>query len=133
MAGSKSDYLESKALDDWYGSGDPETIYIKLYTVAPDDTGGGTEVSTDDWTNYAAAAVTNNSTNWPAAVDGVKSNGTAVDFDVAVIVNPVTVVAAALFDPEANMLHWGTLENPKTINNGDPVYFPIGGIILVED
>lgn len=134
MAGSKSDYLENTTLDMFYGSGDPATFYIKLYTSAPDDSGGGVEVDTDDWTNYAPAEVDNDIDNWPNAVDGVKSNALVIDFGTAVIPgDPVTVVAAAIFDGSDNMYHWGLLDAPKQVNNDDPVYFPIGGIVLTED
>ena len=47
MAGF-SDYLEDKVLDRVFGGNAytaPSTLYVALYTVAPTDTGGGTEVS----------------------------------------------------------------------------------------
>ena len=47
MAGF-SDYLEDKVLDHVFGGNAytaPSTLYVALYTVAPTDTGGGTEVS----------------------------------------------------------------------------------------
>ena len=43
-----SDYLEDKVLDHVFGGNAytaPTTLYVALYTVAPSDTGGGTEVS----------------------------------------------------------------------------------------
>ena len=46
MAGF-SDYLEDKVLDHVFGGTAytaPSTLYVALYTVAPTDTGGGTEV-----------------------------------------------------------------------------------------
>lgn len=132
--GSKSDYLENAFLDAWYGSGSPASIWVALYTVAPTDAGGGTEVSTSDWTNYARIETTNNSTNWPAAVAGVKSNGVAIGFGTAIVINPTTVVAFALFDAvSGHMLHWGELTYSRTVYNGDPVFFPIGGIVIQED
>lgn len=69
MAG-KSDYLELKILDGVLGGPDfvrPATSHVALYTVAPSDAGGGTEVSGG---SYARAAVTNSATNWPAAAAG---------------------------------------------------------------
>ncbi len=134
MSGSKSDYLENKYLDDLYGSGTPASIWIALYTVAPTDAGGGTEVSTGDWTNYARVEIVNNVTNWPAAVGGIKSNGVAIGFGSAVIVTPPTVVAFALFDSVAgHMLHWGELTYSRQIYNSDPVFFPIGALTIQED
>ena len=43
-----SDYLEDKVLEHVFGGNAftaPSTLYVALYTVAPSDTGGGTEVS----------------------------------------------------------------------------------------
>ena len=43
-----SDYLENKVLGHVFGGTAytaPSTLYVALYTVAPSDTGGGTEVS----------------------------------------------------------------------------------------
>ena len=43
-----SDYLENKVLGHVFGGTAytaPTTLYVALYTVAPSDTGGGTEVS----------------------------------------------------------------------------------------
>jgi hypothetical protein len=79
MAG-KSEYLENAILDHVLGGPDytrPGTLYIALYTVAPTDAGGGTEVAGG---SYARVAVTNNSTNFPAAAGGAKTNGTLIEF-----------------------------------------------------
>ena len=59
MAGF-SDYLEDKVLDHVFGGTAytaPATLYVALYTVAPDDTGGGTEVTTTG-TAYARQTAT---------------------------------------------------------------------------
>ena len=136
MAGSKGDYLENKILDHILGGGDftrPATVYVHLYTVAPSDAGGGTEVSTGAWSNYAAVAVTNNGTNWPASSGGSKSNGVAISFGTATIVSAPTVVAFAILDVSGNFLYWGTLTADKSITNGDPVSFPIGSLVITED
>lgn len=135
MAGSKADYLENEILDHVLGGGDysrPATVYVHLYTAAPSDSGGGTEVSTSDWSNYAAAEVTNNATNWPAASSGSKSNGTDVDFGTATIVTPVTVVAFAIKDG-TNFLYWGDLSSSKVVTDGEAVKFPAGDMTISED
>ena len=135
MAGSKADYLEDKILDHVLGGGDytrPATVYIALFTVDPSDAGGGTEVSTGDWSDYARKAVTNNATNWPAASGGSKSNGADIDFGTATIVTPITVVAAAILDVSGNFLYWLELTADKQITNGDPVKFPAGNLVVTE-
>jgi len=97
MAGSKSDFLELKLLDHVLGNTAytaPTIVYVALYTVAPTDAGGGTEVTGGA---YARVAVTNNITNWPAAAGGLKSNGTEIVFPTATA-SWGTVVAFAVLD-----------------------------------
>lgn len=134
MAGSKSDYLENELLDHVLGGGDyarPVTVYVALFTVAPNDTGGGTEVSGG---SYARASVTNDVTNWPAASGGSKSNGQDITFAQATA-DWGTVVAFAILDAvtAGNMLYWGDLTTSKAINSGDTAKFATGDITITED
>ena len=134
MAGSKSNYLENKVLDHVLGGGDytrPATVYVALYTVAPSDTGGGTEVSGG---SYARVAVTNNSTNFPAASGGAKSNGTEITFTTATA-SWGTVVAFGIFDAatSGNLLLWADLTANKTIDSGDTAKFAVGDLDYTED
>lgn len=127
MAGSFADYLEDEILDHIFGGGDytrPGTLYAALYTVAPTDSGGGTEVSGG---SYARVAITNNSTNFPASSGGAKSNGTAITFPTATG-NWGTVVAFGLFDASSsgNLLVWGDLTTSKSVTTGDTASFAIG-------
>lgn len=141
MAGSKSNYLENKVLDHVLGGSDytrPATVYVALLTAVSSDGSTSTEVGTGTWTNYARVAVTNNSTNFPAASGGSKSNGAAVSFGTATM-SPtsatVTVVGMAIYDASSagNMLFWADLTVSKVINHNDPVQFDIGAIVLTED
>jgi hypothetical protein len=130
MAGSKSNYLENATLDALYGSGTPTNIFVALYTVAPSDSGGGTEVS---GTGYARKSITNNATNWPAASSGVKTLAGTHAFATAGS-NWGTIVAAATFDAvDGNMLHWATLTNSRTIFAGDVFSLAAGDIQITED
>lgn len=134
MAGSKSDFLENELLDHVLGGGDysrPATVYVALYTVAPTDAGGGTEVSGG---SYARVAVTNNDTNWPAASNGAKANGTEITFPTATA-DWGTVVAFAILDAasDGNFLYWGDLTQEKTINDGDTAKFAVGDLDVTED
>lgn len=134
MAGSKSDYLENEILDHVLGGGDytrPATVYVALFTVAPSDAGGGTEVTGG---SYARVAVTNNATNFPAASGGAKSNGTEITFPEATA-DWGTVVAFAIFDANAagNMLYWADLSASKTIQSGDTAKFAVGDLDITED
>lgn len=133
MAGSFSDFLELELLDHVFGAAAytaPATLYVALYTAAPSDSGGGTEVSTGTWTNYARVAVTNNATNFPAASAGAKSNGTSISFGTATSSGAVTVVAMGILDAAAagNLLAWADLTTNKTINNGDSASFAVGDL-----
>ena len=134
MAGSKSDFLELEILDHVLGNSAytvPTTLYIALYTAAPTDAGGGTEVTGG---SYARIAVTNNSTNFPAASGGAKSNGVAIAFAQATA-NWGTVIAFGIFDAASggNLLYWADLTVSKTINSGDDSNFAIGELDITED
>lgn len=134
MAGSKSNYLELKVLDHILGGADftrPATVYVALYTVAPTDAGGGTEVTGG---SYARVSVTNNTTNWPAASNALKSNGTAIKF-VQASAGWGTVVAFSIMDAltAGNFLYWGDLTQSKTVDSGDTAEFPSGAIDITED
>lgn len=129
---SFSDFLELELLDHVFGAAiytPPATLHIALFTTAPNtETGAsGVEVSGG---SYARAAVTNNATNWPAASGGQKLNGTRVDF-VSPTANWGTVVAFGIYDASSggNLLASATLAVSKTLNTGDPVYFPIGSLV----
>ena len=135
---SKSDFLENELLDHRYGGSDyvrPATVYMRLHTADPGETGSGAEVSTGVWTNYAAVAITNNATNFPAAAAGSKSNGTLIDFGTATISGAAPdVTHASIWDAATggNLMDYGALASPKTINDGDPVSVPIGDLVITE-
>ena len=131
---SKSDYLENAVLDEWFGGVIPvisSTYYVALYTVEPTDAGGGTEVSGG---GYARVAYANDLTNWPAAVAGVKSNGTTVQFGTT-STSWGTVVAFALFDDitAGNEIIWSPLTAPILIDAGEYPAFAPGSLSIVED
>src|SRR5574341_928044 len=81
----------------------PATTNTALYTAAPSDAGGGTEVTGG---SYARVSKTNNATEWPAAVGGSKSNGTAHNFGTATA-DWGTVTHVGVFDATTNLLMWG--------------------------
>lgn len=131
---SKSDFLENELLDHVFGNAAytaPANVYVALYTAAPTDAGGGTEVSGG---SYARVTVANNATNWPAAVGGAKSNGVAITFPQATA-SWGTVTHFGIFDAASggNLLRWGSLGTAKAIGNGDTANFPIGDLDLTED
>lgn len=131
---SKSDYLENKILDHQLGGPDyvrPATVYIALFTTAPTDAGGGVEVTGG---SYQRVTVTNNATNFPAAVAGSKSNGTAITF-VTPSASWGLITHFGIFDAISggNLLRWGALTVPKTVDPGDQISFPPGELVATED
>lgn len=130
---AKSDFLENKILDHILGASAyaaPATVYIALFVSDPTDANNGTEVSGG---SYARIAVTNNLTNWPAAVGGSKSNAAAITFVVATALWG-TVGWVGLYDAASggNLLYHGALTEPRTISSGDQFSFPIGSLIVAE-
>lgn len=104
-------------------------VYVALFTAAPSDAGGGTEVSGG---SYARVAVAPADANWsaPDATGGLTDNVAAVTFP-APTANWGQATHFAIFDRATggNMLIWGALAQAKTINNGDPApSFPIGAL-----
>lgn len=129
-----SDYLENTLANFVLGSqsfSKPGTVYLALYTGAPSDSGGGTEVSSG-LSGYSRLAVTNNATNWPNAhpTTGVKTNGTVFTFPTA-LTNWGTITHFAIFDAPTgsnNMLYWGALSTGRVINAGDTPRFAVGDL-----
>lgn len=139
---SMSNFLENKLLD-WFlraqaigvtgataaaGTG-LATAYVALFTAAPTDAGGGTEVSGG---SYARVAVTSSLANWSGTsvtAGGSASSGTdGTVSNVGVITFPTpsanwgTITSVGIFDASTggNLLLWGNLSANKTVNNGDP-------------
>ena len=132
MAGSFSNFLELELLDHVFGNAAytaPATLYVALFTATPSDTGGGTEVSGNA---YARVAVTNNSTNFPAASAGAKANGTAITFPQATPSGWGVVTQFGIFDASTsgNLLAWGDLTASKTVDALDTVSFAIGALTI---
>jgi hypothetical protein len=132
MAG-KSDYLEGKVLDHLFGIASysaPATLYLALFTAAPSDSGGGTEVTGG---SYARAAVTNNNTSWSRTADTV-SNLNAIDFAAATGVWG-TIGWVGVFDAVSggNLLFWAPLTSTRTVTTSDQVGFAPGQLQFIED
>jgi hypothetical protein len=127
---SLTDYSEKLVLDWLMTSGAatrPTGWYIALFTAAPSDAGGGTEVSGN---GYARQAVTFAAASSPG---GTTSNTGALSFTAAGG-NWGAITHGAVFNASTagNMLWWGPLGASRTINDGDTITFNIGaaGITL---
>lgn len=118
-----ADYLENKVLDHVFRNTSytpPAGTYLALYTAAPTDAGGGTQVTGG---GYARQAIT-----FSAASAGAISNTGAVNF-TASGGNFGAIVAVGIFDAltSGNMLAWKAITS-VTINDGDTLNFAIGEI-----
>lgn len=137
MASGKSDYLEAALLNHLFGGVAytvPGTYYFALFTSAPNDTGGGTEVNTSG-TNYSRKSVTNNTTNFPTiTAPASKTNGASIDFTTASAAWG-TVVAFGIYDAatSGNLLFWGDLTTARSVLTGDTPRFAAGALVITED
>lgn len=137
---SKSNDLSKKILDHVLGGVDyvrPATVYIALFTSDPGEGTGGTEVT---GSGYARVAVTNNSTNFPAATGsttGQKSNGTAITWPTATgdWASAANIGFWAMFDASSggNRMYKGALTVAKPVLNGDTASIAIGVMVITED
>lgn len=135
-----SDFLENKLIDQIFrGQAAPTTttLYVGLFTAAPSDTGGGTEVSGNA---YARASVASSLANWAgtqsagstvasSGTGGATSNNGAISFPTATGAWG-TVTHFGIFDALSggNLLFYGALTVSKTISQSDTVTFPAGSL-----
>lgn len=135
-----TDYFENKRVDDMFRAttfSRAGVLAHALFTAAPGEAGGGTEVSGG---TYARVDLAPSDTNYNATQGGTSGNssGSGGLTDNAVIItfptpsaNWGTVVSWALLDAttSGNMLLYAALTASKTINNGDPApTFPAGDL-----
>lgn len=125
---SFSDYLENAALNHVFRNTaltSPSAVYLALFTVAPTDAGGGTEVSGG---GYARQAIT-----FGAPSGGAIANTGAVAFTASGAAFG-SVVAVGIFDASTggNMLAWDAITS-ATIGDGDTLNFAIGDIDITLD
>ena len=127
-----SDYLENKIVDHIFRNrayAVPATIYVALFTAAPSDSGGGTEVTGGA---YARVLVGPSDTAWAATqggtpasassgTGGLTDNGSVITFATPTA-NWGSITHMGIFDAltAGNLLLWGALTTAKTVNNGDP-------------
>lgn len=125
-----SDYLEGQIRGHIFRTATfakPTGLTVHLFTAAPGETGGGTEVTGG---SYAAQSLNPLDANWTAAsaTDGLTDNASAITYP-APTANWGVVTHVAIKDQSANFLLYGALAASKTVNNGDPApNFPIGAL-----
>ena len=132
---SFTDFLENELLDHVLGPGSyaaPATVYVALSTTTPTDAGGN--FTEPGGFGYARVAVTNNATEWPAAVGGSKSNANPITFPEA-SGSWGTVTYFGIWDSSVggNVLMIGALTTPKAVGAGDTLVFNASGITVTLD
>lgn len=123
-----SDHAEKLILDWLMTTGSatrPTTWFVALYTAAPSDAGGGTEVAGNGYSRqsvtFGAAATPGGTTDNTGAVSFTASGG-----------NWGTITHIGVFDASTtgNLLWHGSLAASRTVNDGDTLSFAIGAITL---
>lgn len=125
---SFTNFLETELLDHVFGGNAytaPATLYVGLFTAAPGEAGGGTELSGNAYARQSVAmSVTGNTA----------SNSANVEFPAATG-SWGTVTHAAIFDASTggNMLAYATLTSSKVVETGDILRFSTGQLQVTLD
>lgn len=124
-----SNYAEKLLLDWMMTTGSatrPTAWYVALFTAAPSDSGGGTEVS---GAGYSRQSVTFDAAATPG---GTTSNNNLVSF-TASGGDFGTVSHIGIFDASTsgNLLWHGAMTASKSVSDGETLEFSVGNIDLV--
>jgi hypothetical protein len=102
----------------------PANVYVALYSVAPTDSGGGTEVTGGGYARQLAGFAA------PSGTPRTVANAAEILFTMPA----VTVNAFGILDASSggNLLYWITI-TPKAYDAGDQARFAAGGLTVTED
>jgi hypothetical protein len=119
-----SDYLENALVNGVLRGTTftaPATVYVALYTAAPSDAGGGTQVSGGAYARQSAA--------FTAPSNGATSNSADITFPIATA-DWGTVSHFGIFDAATagNLLIHGAFSVAKPIYNGDQFIIRAGDL-----
>lgn len=132
---SFTDYLELEVLDQLFGGLDyleGANVWLGLSTTTPSD--DGTNFTEPSGNGYARPPFANNKTTWTTAAAGALSN--AIEMAFAAATGPWgTCTYFGIFDAVTggNLLAYGILGTPKTIDDGDTPKFAIGDLDITLD
>ena len=98
-------------------------MYVALYTVAPDDTGGGTEVTGGSYVRQTGTFTVSGTSPTTA------TNSAAIEYPTATA-DYGTVVAVGILDASSggNLLAYADLTTSKTVSTGDVFRFDAGDL-----
>ena len=125
---SFSNFLETEILDHVFAGAAytaPTTKYLALYTAAPGETGGGTELSGSGYARQTVAFTT---------VGNTTSNNASVEFPTA-SGSWGSVTHVGVFDAltSGNLMAYATLTTAKTIDSGDVFRIPNADLDITLD
>lgn len=138
-----TDYTENKWIDHMFRGRQwtaPTVIAMALFTAAPGEAGGGTEVSGGSYARVQQGPSDSTWRSTQGTTTAVASSGTSGQTtNAGVITFPVPtgtwglITHSAIMDATTagNMLMYGTLAASKNVNNGDPApTFPDSSITV---
>jgi len=125
---SKTNYLEDAVLNHFLrgvSAGGPYNPYVALFTSAPGEAAGGTEVSGGSYARRACG--------FSAPVSGAVTNAADITYPQATA-SWGTITHFAIFDALSggNMLYYGTLPVSKTVGTDDIFEFLAGTLSVTE-
>lgn len=131
MSGSFTDHAEDLVLKWLLTTGTaarPTQWHVGLFTAAPGETGGGTEVSGNAYARKAATFTVSGTSPTEATTSG------AIEFDTATG-SWGTITHVAVFDAASsgNMIAYAELDVAKTIGEGDVFRIPAGDLDITLD
>jgi hypothetical protein len=126
-----SNYLENKIIDHLFRSGTlakPTGLWVALFTAAPSDAAGGTEVTGGGYVRVNLPPLDSNWLATQGGTSGVSSGTSGVTSNAVVITYPTpsatwgTITHIGIFDASTagNLLVWDALNTSRPILNGDP-------------
>lgn len=125
---AKSDWLENAVLDAVGNNTALQitTPYLALYSAAPSDSGGGTELTGN---GYARQSI-----SFGAASGGTMDNDATVTF-TASGGNWLTATHWGILDASSggNLLYWGSMNPTAQLDDGESLNLTAGNISLTED
>ena len=142
MASVKTQYLRDKLLNWMKGTAfgtAPTTVYLALFTSAPNDAGSITGEVSATGTGYTRQAITFGSVTVTAGSYDSISNSAAITFPAtgSATANWGTIVDVGILDSATvgagNLLYFGLLSASQVVNTGNVVTFPIGALVIQEN
>ena len=126
---SFTDYTENLARTYLFTTGSatrPTAWYVGLFTAAPSDTGGGTEVSGSAYARVVTGTISGSGTATTF------TNAAAIEFAAASGGNWGTIGWAGIFTASTGgtLLAWAPLTTSKAINDGDIFRIPASSLSI---